>query len=167
MARFEFPRNHPFWAYLLGIHLIFSEHMGPRQWFHGSWLPSKHRTHLQDQPMFSRWLPKLSTGPATGRLPYQKEMALLRWAEIFFRCIHGFLKNIFLAKKGKIFCGVLFFLGGELKWLDVTLLRFFGWHDTYSWVLEVCFGAHQYALETSLVPKRTSDEPTYLEDHPS
>lgn len=56
--------------------------MDPRQWFHGSWLPSKHRTPLQDQPMTRRWLPKLSaTGPATGRLPYQKEMALLRWED--------------------------------------------------------------------------------------
>lgn len=81
--------------------------------------PSKHRTHLQDQ-MTRRWLPKLSTGAATGRLPYQKEMALLRWAFIYFSIgegcqlnWHGFLlKNIFLAKKGKIFCGVLFFWGG-------------------------------------------------------
>ena len=64
--------------------------MDPRQWFHGSWLPSKHRTPLQDQPMTRRWLPKLSaTGPATGRLPYQKEMALLRWEDFLRSFILG------------------------------------------------------------------------------
>ena len=41
----------------------------------------------------------------------------LTW--IFVETFHLF------GKKGKIFCGVLFFWGG-LKCLDVTLLRFFG-----------------------------------------
>lgn len=68
-------------------------------------------------------------------------------------------KTSFWQKRGRFFAEFYFFFGGGLKWLDVTLLRFFGWRDTYSWVLEVCFGAHQYPLETSLVPKRTSHEP--------
>ena len=85
--------------------------------------PSKHRTPLQDQPIGRRWLPKLSAaGPATGRLPYQKEIALLRWAGIHaFRWLpvansidmDFFVEKHFFRKKGEDFLrSFIFFCGG-------------------------------------------------------
>eukprot|EP00434_Breviolum_minutum_P016627 symbB.v1.2.014659.t1/scaffold1077.1/size139779/6 len=54
------------------------------------------KSTLKDQPIFRRWLPKLSaTGAAaTGRLPYQKEMALLRHV---LRCKDPSVKNVEMA----------------------------------------------------------------------
>lgn len=54
---------------------------------------------------------------------------------------HGFFveKHRIHKKVWEDFLRSFIFLGG-VEMFDVTLLRFFGWHDTYSWVLEVWFG---------------------------
>ena len=162
----NFQETHPFWAYLLGIHFIFIVNTWTSMvpWFlltteaSNSSPGSAHFSPMASQALCH------GTCDGTVAISERNGSAQVGFYMLFdgrlpIKLTWIFVEKHLFGKKGEDFLRS-FILGGwgwnvwcytfEIFWLTWYLF----------WVLEVCFGAHQYPLETSLVPKRTSDEPT-------